>query len=93
MGTVKFRVHRVRSALLAGILEVWGHSGFWPLRKPVTFRVGANCDEIRIAGSRLLVLVGRRLIAKANYTSKAGAGGGRDPNWERHFQPRDQNKR
>ena len=87
MGMVKFRVSAVRPALLAGIVEVWGHSGFWPLRKPVNFCVGANCDQIRVEGRRLLVLVGKRLIAKANYAPKAGAGSGQDLNWERLLQP------
>jgi hypothetical protein len=94
MGVVKFHVSAVRPALLAGIVEVWGHSGFWPLRKPVNFRVGGNCDAIRIEGRKLLVLVGRRTIAQAKYAprpERARAGG--DPKWENLLQPQDRHGR
>jgi len=93
VGIVKFRVARMRPALL-GIAEVEGHAGIWPLRRPVHYRVGANCDAIRIEGRKLIVLQGSRQIAEARYRPKPI-----DPeaaatlNWEQLLQPRDRNKR
>jgi hypothetical protein len=37
------------------IIEVKGRSGFWPLRRPVRYRVGANCDAISVSDGRLYV--------------------------------------
>ena len=37
------------------IVEVKGREGFWPLRRPVRFKVGANCDSIAVEGGELLV--------------------------------------
>ena len=94
MGVVKFRVSAVRPALLAGIAEAWGHSGLWPLRKPVNYRVGANCDEIRAENGRLLVLQGARLIAEAKYSPGQGRGSAsQDLRWETLLQPRDRHGR
>jgi len=94
MGVVRFRVSAVRPALLAGIVEVWGYSGFWPLRKPLNFRVGGNCDEIQARRGRLHVLLGRRLIAEARYAPRPErAQAGQDLNWKNLLQPRDRNGR
>jgi hypothetical protein len=94
MGIVKFRVTALRPALLLGVAEVWGHHGFWPLRKPVNYRVGGNCDAIRVDGGKLLVLMGKRTIAEAKYAprpNRAQAGG--DVKWEKLLQPRNRNGR
>ena len=61
------------------IVEVKGREGFWPLRRPVRFKVGTNCDSITVEGGELLVrrdgtpiaaastaLVGRRAAGSAN---------------------------
>ena len=37
------------------IVEVRGREGFWPLRRPVRFKVGANCDSITAQDGQLLV--------------------------------------
>ena len=37
------------------IVEVKGRSGFWPLRRPVRFRVGGNCDSITVSEGHLVV--------------------------------------
>ncbi|HTP62934.1 MAG TPA: hypothetical protein VMJ14_12720 [Burkholderiales bacterium] len=93
MGILKFRVARMRPALL-GIAEVEGRAGIWPLRRTVRYRVGANCDAIRIEGRKLVVLQGGRQIAEARYKPKPI-----DPeatsalDWEQLLQPRDRNKR
>lgn len=92
MDIVKFRVTQVRPALLFGIAEVSGNTGFWPLCKPVHYRVGANCDAIRIEGSKLVVLMGTRPIAEAKYAAKAG-GAAKSLQWENLLQPRDRHGR
>jgi hypothetical protein len=92
MAVVKFRVSAVRPALLTGIVEVWGHSGFWPLRKPVNFCVGASCDEIRVEGEKLLVLQGTRLVAQAKYAPGPGRAT-ENVNWENLLQPRSRHGR
>ena len=66
----KFKLTRTRFALL-GPVEVEGHTGFWLLRKPVRYRVGVNCDQIRIQGEMLVVLQGIRRIAEAGYSPEA----------------------
>ena len=37
------------------IVEVKGREGFWPLRRPVRFKVDANCDSITVEGGELIV--------------------------------------
>src|SRR5262245_36743692 len=37
------------------IVEAKGRSGFWPLRRPVRFRLGGNCDSITVGEGYLLV--------------------------------------
>jgi hypothetical protein len=94
MGVVKFRVTGLRPALLLGIAEVWGYSGFWPLRKPVNYRVGADCDEIRTERGKLYVLLGKRQIAEARYSQKTDrAGPPQNLNWANLLQPRDRHGR
>ena len=48
------------------IVEVKGRSGFWPLRRPVRFRVGGNCDSITVSEKRLSVHRNGREIASAD---------------------------
>jgi hypothetical protein len=94
MGVVKFRVTALRPALLLGVAEVWGHAGFWPLRRPVNYRVGGNCDEIRVDGGKLLVLQGKRLIAQAKYApGPRRTQPARDVQWENLLQPGDRRGR
>ena len=93
MGIVKFRAARLGHALL-GITEVRGHRGFWPLRRPVHYRVGVNCDAIRIEGNKIVVSMGPRPIAVARYAPKRPEpermGGVK---WEQLLQPPDRNRR
>ena len=65
---VRFRLTRKRAALLH-IAEVEGYTGFWPLRRPVRYRVGCNCDAIRIRGRSLVVFQGGKPIAAAGLPS------------------------
>jgi hypothetical protein len=89
---VKFRAAQLRHALL-GITEVQGVRGFWPLRKPVHYRIGVNCDAIRIQGNKIVVSLGPRPIAVARYAPKRPDGDrGGDIKWEQLLQPRDRNK-
>ena len=37
------------------IVEVKGRSGFWPLRRPVRYRLGSNCDSITVIDGHLVV--------------------------------------
>jgi hypothetical protein len=48
------------------IVEAKGRNGFWPLRRPVRFRVGANCDSITAKDGRLLVHRNGALIGEAD---------------------------
>jgi hypothetical protein len=61
---LRFRLLRKRVALLH-IAEVEGRAGLWPLRRPVRFRVGHNCDAIRVEGGSLVVIHHGKPIAKA----------------------------
>jgi hypothetical protein len=63
---IKFRMTRGRAGLF-GLTEVEGYAGFWPLREAVHYRVGMNCDEIRIAGDKLLVMNASTPVAIAEY--------------------------
>jgi hypothetical protein len=77
----------MRQALLHGIAEAEGRTGIWPLRRPVHFRVGLNCDAIHIEGERLVVWQDSRLIAVARY--ERGQAASDDIGWDRLLQPRD----
>lgn len=48
------------------IVEAKGRNGFWPLRRPVRYRVGANCDSITVSDGRLLVHRNGNLIGEAD---------------------------
>ena len=48
------------------IVEVKGREGFWPLRRPVRFKVGANCDSIAVEDGELLVRRNGAPIATAD---------------------------
>ena len=48
------------------IVEVKGREGFWPLRRPVRFKVGANCDSITVEGGELIVRRDGTPIASAD---------------------------
>ncbi len=48
------------------IVEAKGRTGFWPMRRPVRFRLGANCDAITVSESRLLVFRAGQLMAEAD---------------------------
>ena len=61
---IRFRLERKRLALLH-IAEVTGRTGMWPLQRPVLFRVGWNCDEIRALHNGVLVMQSGRPIAVA----------------------------
>ena len=37
------------------IVEAKGRSGFWPLRRAVRYRLGANCDSISVSDGHLYV--------------------------------------
>ena len=37
------------------IVEVKGRSGFWPMRRPVRYRLGGNCDAITVSEGHLVV--------------------------------------
>ena len=52
--TKAFVLTQVRCADEA-IVEVKGRSGFWPLRRPVRYKVGTNCDSITVRDGELLV--------------------------------------
>lgn len=94
MGLLNFRLTRVHSALLHGIAEVEGHAGFWPFRRQVRFRVGLNCDAIRVQERRLVVWRAARPIATAKTAlGQAGKPAPADSRWEQLLQPRDRNKR
>ncbi len=92
MGVVKFRVTRARPSLLAGIVEVEGRTGLWPLQRPVHYRVGANCDSIRTEGGKLIVLLGTSVIAEAKYAARPTPAAS-DLQWENLLQPRDRHGR
>jgi hypothetical protein len=93
MAVLKFRLTRLRQALLHGIDEAEGRTGIWPFRRTVQFRVGLNCDAIHIEGDRLVVWQDSRLIAVARYApGQAGGSAATDVGWERLLQPRDKDK-
>jgi len=48
------------------IVEVRGREGFWPLRRPVRFKVGANCDSIAVEDGELTVRRNGAPIAAAD---------------------------
>ena len=48
------------------IVEAKGRNGFWPLRRPVRYRIGVNCDSITVGDGRLLVHRNGKLIGEAD---------------------------
>ena len=48
------------------IVEAKGRTGFWPMRRPVRYRLGGNCDSITVSESRLLVHRAGTLVAEAD---------------------------
>ncbi|HTN27513.1 MAG TPA: hypothetical protein VL180_06995 [Burkholderiales bacterium] len=48
------------------IVEVKGRNGFWPLRRPLRYRLGGNCDSITVREGRLLVHRAGSLVAVAD---------------------------
>ena len=48
------------------IVEVKGRGGFWPMRRPVRYRLGGNCDAITVTEGRLVVYRDGSLIAFAD---------------------------
>jgi hypothetical protein len=48
------------------IVEAKGRNGFWPLRRPVRYRLGGNCDSITVREGRLLVHRAGSLVAEAD---------------------------
>jgi hypothetical protein len=77
----KFRITRMREALF-GIAEVEGRRGFWPLHRPVHYRVGVNCDAIAIDRGSVVVLHAGAPIASASYSPSAQYGASSGPRWE-----------
>jgi hypothetical protein len=77
----RFRISRIREALF-GIAEVEGHHGLWPLRRPVRYRVGVNCDAITVERETVLVLRAGAPIATAAYRPPARNGASSGAAWE-----------
>ena len=48
------------------IVEAKGRKGFWPLRRPVRYRLGDNCDSITVSEGKLLVHRAGSLMAEAD---------------------------
>ena len=48
------------------IVEAKGRNGFWPMRRPVRYRLGGNCDSITVSESRLVVHRAGYLVAEAD---------------------------
>lgn len=48
------------------IVEAKGRIGFWPMRRPVRYRLGANCDSITVSESRLIVFRAGNLVAETD---------------------------
>ena len=48
------------------IVEVKGRSGFWPMRRPVRYRLGGNCDSITVSEGHLVVHRDGTLLASAD---------------------------
>lgn len=48
------------------IVEAKGRNGFWPLRRPVRYRLGTNCDSITVSNGHLLVHRNGDLIGDAD---------------------------
>ena len=89
MSIVRFRLTGVRTGLLQGIVQAAGFRGFWPLRKPVLYWVGVNCDSIHIEGRKLVVLQSKQTIAVAHVRPGMQEGESRDAlRWEQMLRPR-----
>jgi hypothetical protein len=48
------------------IVEAKGRAGFWPMRRPVRYRLGGNCDSITVSENRLRVHRAGSLVAEAD---------------------------
>lgn len=48
------------------IVEAKGRTGFWPMRRPVRFRLGGNCDSISVSEGRLLVHRAGSVVGEAD---------------------------
>ena len=84
----KFRMTYARSTLF-GIVAVGGYMGFLFRREDVRFRLGQNCDEIRVEGKSLLVLERGQTIAAAEFRPLAVHDSGeQDFRWDRMLTPR-----
>ena len=84
----KFRMTYARSTLF-GIVAVVGTKGFLFRRENVQYRLGQNCDEIRVEGKSLLVLERGQTIAAADFRPLAVHDNGEeDFRWDRMLIPR-----
>jgi hypothetical protein len=50
------------------IVEAKGRNGFWPLRRPVRYRLGGNCDSITVSDGWLRIHRNGSLIGEADLT-------------------------
>ena len=83
----KFRMTYARATIF-GIVAVSGYKGFLFRRENVQFRLGQNCDEIRVDGKSLLVIEGGRTIASAGFRPLAVHDSGeQDYRWDRMLVP------
>ena len=84
----RFRMTYARSTIF-GIVAVGGYKGFLFRRENVQFRLGQNCDEIRVDGKTLLVLEGGRTIASAVFRPLTVHDSGEEEyRWDRMLAPR-----
>ena len=72
-----------------GLVAVGGYKGFIFRRENVQYRLGQNCDEIRVDGRTLLVIEGGKTIASADFRPLAVQDSGEeDYRWDRMLVPR-----